>query len=92
MGFTMSEKKKITAEYAKHYQKAKKTDKTKILDEYLKLLGKGNRKYAIFTLNREGKKQLRLFNKEYVNVEITGTPRKKGSTKNIMTRKLPRFL
>ena len=52
MGFTMAEKKKIRAEYAKRYRKAKKADKTNILDEYLKLMGKGNRKYATVTLNR----------------------------------------
>ena len=38
MGFTMAEKNKIRAEYARRYRKAKKTEKTKILDEYLKLL------------------------------------------------------
>ena len=56
----MAEKKKIRAEYAKQYRRAKKAEKTKILDEYLKLLGGGNRKYAIHSLNREGKKQHRL--------------------------------
>ena len=55
MGFTMAERKKIRAEYAKRYRKAKKAEKTKILNEYLELLGKGSRKYAIFILNREGK-------------------------------------
>ena len=41
MGFTMAEKRKIRTEYAKRYRKATKADKTKILDEYLKLTGKG---------------------------------------------------
>jgi len=77
MGFTMAERQKIRAEYAGRYRKAKKAEKTKILDEYLKLLGKGNRKYAILTLNREGKKQLRLIDGSYVNVKITGAPRRK---------------
>jgi len=77
MGFTMAEKNKIRAEYARRYRKAKKTEKTKILDEYLKLLGKGNRKYAIFTLNREGKKQLRVINGKNVNVIITNSVRRK---------------
>ena len=58
MGFTMAERKKIIVEYAKRYRKAKKPEKTKILNEYLELAGKGN--YAICILNREGKKQLRL--------------------------------
>ena len=77
MGFTMAEKNKIRAEYAKRYRKAKKTEKTKILDEYLKLLDRGNRKYAIFILNREGKKQLRLIDGKNVNVVISSTVRKK---------------
>ena len=77
MGFTMAERKKIRAEYAKRYRKAKKAKKTKILNEYLELAGKGNRKYAIFVLNREGKKQLRLADGKYANVEITGNRRRK---------------
>ena len=78
MGFTMAEKNKIREEYAKRYRKAKKPEKTRILDEYLKLLGgKGNRKYAIYTLNREGKKQLRLIDGKSVNVIISSTIRKK---------------
>ena len=77
MGFTMAERKKIRAKYAKKYRKAKKTEKTKILNEYLELLGKGNRKYEIYALNREGKKQLRLVGSRYANVEITSRSRKK---------------
>ena len=64
----MAEKKKIRAEYAKQYRRVKKKDKTKILNEYLKLLGGGNRKYAIYALNREGKN---------VNVVISNSIRKK---------------
>jgi len=77
MGFTMAERKKIRAEYAKRYRKAKKPEKTKILNEYLELLGKGNRKHAIFILNREGKKQLRFIGGKNVNVVITGNHRRK---------------
>jgi hypothetical protein len=77
MGFTMAEKNKIRTEYARRYRKAKKTEKTKILDEYLKLLGGGNRKYAIYALNREGKKQLRLINGKNVNVVISSQVRRK---------------
>jgi transposase InsO family protein len=77
MGFTMAEKMKIRAEYAKQYRKAKKTEKTQILTAYLKLMGGGNRKYAIVTLNREGKKQLRLIGGTYVNIAISSTIRKK---------------
>jgi len=77
MGFTMAERKKIRAEYAKRYRKAKKPEKTKILNDYLELLGKGNRKYAIFILNREGKKQLRFIGGKNVNVVTTGNHRRK---------------
>ena len=42
-------KKKIRAEYAAKYREAPKAEKTKILDKYLELIGKGNRKYAIYT-------------------------------------------
>jgi hypothetical protein len=41
MAFTMAEKNKIRTEYARRYRKAKKSEKTKILDEYLKLLDGG---------------------------------------------------
>jgi hypothetical protein len=77
MGFTMAEKRNIRAEYAKRYRRAQKAEKTRILDEYLKLLGKGNRKYEIYALNREGKKQLRLAGTNYANVEISSARRKK---------------
>jgi hypothetical protein len=73
----MAEKKKLRAEYAKRYRKARKAEKTKILDEYLKLLGLVNRKHAIFTLNREGKKQLRFIDGKNVNVVITSNNRRK---------------
>ena len=77
MRFTMAERKKIRAEYARRYRKAKKSEKTKMLNEYLELLGKGNRKYAIFILNREGKKQPRFINGKNANVVTTGNHRRK---------------
>jgi hypothetical protein len=76
-GIHHGEKNKIKTEFANRYRKANKAEKTKILDEYLKLLGGGNRKYAIFSLNREGKKQLRVIDGKYVNVEISSTIRRK---------------
>jgi len=81
MAFTMAEKNKIKTEFARRYRKANKAEKTKILDEYLKLLGGGNRKYAIFSLNREGKKQLRFIDGKYVNVEISSKVRRKRTYK-----------
>ena len=93
MGFTMAEKKKIRAEYAKMYRKAKKNEKTKILDEYLKLLGgRGNRKYAIYTLNREGKQQLRYLDGQNVNVIITVNCRKKRVYKKYYDDKVAKVL
>jgi hypothetical protein len=50
----MAEKKKIAAKYALRYRKASKAEKTRLLDEYVRLSGE-NRKYAIFKLNRVGK-------------------------------------
>jgi len=49
----MAERKKIRAEYITKYRRAKKAEKTKILDKYLEIIGEGNRKYAIFILNRD---------------------------------------
>jgi len=92
MGFTMAERKKIRAELAKQYRKANKNEKTKILDEYLKLLGKGNRKYAIFTLNREGKKQLRFIGGKNVNMVITSNHRKKRIYKKYYDEKVAKAL
>jgi hypothetical protein len=77
LGFTVAGKKKIRAEYAVRYRKAKKKEKTKILDGYLELTGGGNRKYAVYALNREGKKRLRFVNGKNVNAEITGNRREK---------------
>jgi len=73
----MAGKKKIRAEWAPKYRKAKKDEKTKILNAYLELIGGGNRKYAIYTLNREGKKQLHFINGKTVNVVITSNQRRK---------------
>jgi transposase InsO family protein len=72
----MAEKRKITGKFAPRYRKADKAGKTKILDEYLGLVG-GNRKYAIFKLGREGKQQLRLIDGRYVNVRVSSGTRRK---------------
>jgi len=91
MGFTMAEKKKIIREYASRYRKAAKVEKTRLLDEYLALAG-GNRKYAIYRLNREGKRQLRQIGGEYVNVEITARVRKKRVYKSYYDKEVARAL
>jgi hypothetical protein len=92
MGFTMAEKKKLRAEYAKRYRKAKKAEKTEILNEYLKLLSLVNRKHAIYTLNREGKKQLRFIDGKNINVIITSHHRKKRVYKKYYDDEVARVL
>jgi len=92
MGFTMAERKKIRAELASQYRKAKKADKTKILDEYLNLVGGGNRKYAIYILNREGKKQLRFIGGKKVNLLITSNHRRKRVYKKYYNEEVAKVL
>jgi hypothetical protein len=77
MGFTMAEKKKIAAEFAPRYRKARKQEKSRILDEYLALSGSKSRKYAIFKLNRIGKTHLRLLDGQTVTVKTVEKSRKK---------------
>ena len=88
----MAEKRKIRAEFAKRYRKAAKREKTKILNEYLELLGKGNRKYEIHALNREGKKQLRFINGKNVNLVISSSQRKKRVYKKYYDDEVQRVL
>jgi transposase InsO family protein len=92
MGFTMAEKRTIRAEYAKQYRKAKKNEKTKILDDYLKLFGGGNRKYAIYLLNREGKKQLHFIDGENINVIISSATRKKRVYKKYYNQEVAKVI
>ena len=92
MVFTMAEKRKIRAEYAKRYRNAKKSEKTIILDEYLELLGKANRKYEIYALGREGKKHLRLIDGNNVNVEISSRTRKKRVYKKYYDQEVARVI
>jgi hypothetical protein len=70
MGFTIAEKKKITAEFAPRYRNAKKREKSRILDEFLALSGGTCRKYVIFKLNRIGKTQLRMLDGQSVKVTL----------------------
>jgi hypothetical protein len=77
MGFTMAEKKKITAEYAPRYRKARKAEKTRLLDEYIALIGSKSRKYAIFKLNRVGRTLLYNIGGKTVNIKIVDKGKKK---------------
>jgi ethanolamine utilization microcompartment shell protein EutS len=54
MGLDMKTRKKICGELFRRYQKAKKKDKAKILDEYVPLLGY-NRDYLAHLLANWGK-------------------------------------
>jgi hypothetical protein len=73
----MEERKKIAVEFAPHYRKARKYEKSRILDGYLALSGSKSRKYAIFKLNRIGKTQLRLLDGQTVTVKTVEKCRKK---------------
>jgi len=55
MGLTMKEKKPVTKEIAKSYQKAHKKEKKTILDGFIQLTGY-NRCYAAYLLKNHGKK------------------------------------
>jgi hypothetical protein len=75
MRLTMTEKKKATAVVAARYQKARKKEKSVILDEFTKLTGYG-RRYASYVLRNHGKK-VRI-NKNYViQGDIRKTARRK---------------
>ena len=77
MGVTMAEKKKIAAEFGPRYRKAKKSEKSRILDEYLTLSGGKSRKYAVFKPNRIGKTRLLMADGQAVKVTIVEKTRKK---------------
>lgn len=55
MRLTMREKQKITQQVSKRYQRARKKEKSKILDEFVEVTGY-NRAYASNLLNNWGKK------------------------------------
>jgi len=61
MGLDMKTRKKICAELFKRYQKARKKDKGKILDEYASTLGL-NRDYLAHLLTNWGKTRYALSN------------------------------
>ncbi len=55
MGLTMKEKKSVAREYARRYKKVKRKQKTRLLDEFVKLTGY-RRDYASFILSHWGKR------------------------------------
>lgn len=68
MGLKMSEKKALTYQVCARYRGAKRKDKTKILDEFVKTTGY-NRKYALRILNLYGKTRLTTFDGQTVNLK-----------------------
>ncbi|MBI4654656.1 MAG: transposase, partial [Nitrospirae bacterium] len=56
MRLTMKERKKATAILAPRYQKARKKDKVKMLDEFIALTGY-RRSYASYVLSTHGKRK-----------------------------------
>jgi hypothetical protein len=77
MGLKMQEKKALTGEVSKRYQKAKKKEKTKILDEFVKNTGY-NRKYALHILANWGKTTKVHLGGETVIIKAGVKKRRKG--------------
>jgi len=77
MGLTMQEKKALTREVSRRYQKAGKKEKTAILDELVKNTGY-NRKYALHILANWGKTTTVRLSGKTVRLEASHKKRRKG--------------
>jgi hypothetical protein len=77
MGLSMQEKKAITGEVSKRYQKAEKKEKTLILDELVKTSGY-NRKYILHVLANYGKTTIVRLSGKAVRLQASSHIRKKG--------------
>jgi len=77
MGLTMQEKKSLTREISKRYQKAEKKEKTGILNELVKTTGY-NRKYIIHVLANWGKTTTVRMPGETVRLKASPKKRRKG--------------
>ena len=77
MGLSMHEKKALTREVSKRYQKAEKKEKTKILDELVKTTGY-NRKYILHVLANWGKTTTVHLDGEAVRLKASPGKRRKG--------------
>lgn len=75
MGLTMGEKKAVSREVSKRYQKARKKEKSKILDEFIKIVGY-TRCYASYILRNWGRKIV-LKRKDGLRIILIGDRRKK---------------
>ena len=76
MGLTMKERQALADVTGSRYRKAKKTGKSRILDEFCQSTGY-RRKYAIGLLQQAGKTQLQLIGKQTERVKITARTRRK---------------
>jgi hypothetical protein len=70
MGLSMSSKRELCREYSRIYQRSARRDKSRLLDEFLKLTGY-NRCYASFILRHWGKKVHFRFGEE-IRVVVIG--------------------
>lgn len=76
MGLTMKERDSVTKETAKRYKKARKKEKSRILDEYVRLTGFA-RKYAISKLSSCIQKREHKFNNVTIKTAKVELPEKK---------------
>nr|AGS54368.1 integrase domain protein [uncultured bacterium contig00015] len=77
MGLTMQEKKALTGEVSKRYQKAGRKEKTKILDELVENTGY-NRKYILHVLANWGKTATVRLKGKTARLKACGRKRRKG--------------
>ena len=77
MGLSMQQKKALTREVSKRYQKAGKKEKSIILDEFIKNTGY-NRKYALHILANWGKTTTVNLDGEAVKLKAAPSKRRKG--------------
>ena len=77
MGLSMQEKKALTRELSKQYQKAKKKEKTQILNHLVNVTG-NNRKYLLHKLANWGKPTTITLNGETVILKASVSKRRKG--------------
>lgn len=69
MGLTMNERKAVTNELARRYQRATKSERGRLLDQFMQLTGY-NRSYASHLLHNWGTRHIRIVDGERVEVVI----------------------
>lgn len=93
MELKMFERRPIYRETAKEYQKAKKKDKTGILERFIKTTGLKNRNYAARLLRQHGK-IVRLDEKDYAKADIAKKGKRLGRKKkyNVPVLKILKYI